>query len=101
MREAAGDDKEAEEIAGQSSSERFVIVEKNGIRIGLVTLTLCRRDGRVVLDATEITACHVLGYLNGKPHVIVPVSYPVEKETDREELLAAEARILKVLSMEP
>ena len=53
------------------------------------------------MDATEINACHVLGYLTGKSHVIVPVSYPVEKETDREELLAAEARILKVLSMEP
>ena len=67
----------------------------------LVKLTLRRVGDAVVLENTDITACHVLSYYNGKPHVIVPVSYPVEKESHREELVAAEERILEVLHLEP
>lgn len=63
----------------------------------LVTITLQYTPDGVVLTDTQIMPCHVFSKLNGKPHVIVPLSYPLEQESRRLELIQAEKRIEGVL----
>ncbi len=63
----------------------------------LLTVTLTKEKEVINLTSTSITPCHVFGYLDGSSHVIVPVTYPVERENHQTELDEASLRIESAL----
>lgn len=65
----------------------------------LITITLHYTENGVRLKDTQIMPCHVFSRLDGRPHVIVPVSYPLEKESQQAELTKAKERIAEVLNL--
>ncbi len=66
----------------------------------LITITLHYTPEGVQLKDMDIMPCHVFVRLNGKPHVIVPLSYPLENKTYLSELEKARDRIRAVLPWE-
>ncbi|MBR2407504.1 MAG: CapA family protein [Lachnospiraceae bacterium] len=66
----------------------------------LITVTLHYTEDGVRLKETDIMPCHVFARLDGKPHVIVPLDYPLESKTYLSELKKAGDRIRPVLPWE-
>ena len=66
----------------------------------LVTVTLHYTPEGVQLANTEIMPCHVFSRLDGKPHIIVPLSYETENKTYLSVLKKAGDRIRSVLPWE-
>ncbi|MBQ9119034.1 MAG: CapA family protein [Lachnospiraceae bacterium] len=65
----------------------------------LLTVTLHRNEDIVAAESMDILPCHVFGYLNGKPHVIVPNTHSFERADQQTELQEAEARIADILKL--
>lgn len=62
----------------------------------LLFVTLKQQEKGIELDTLSLIPCHVFGYLEGSSHVIVPCSYPAEKENTAEELSDALERISSI-----